>query len=192
MKAFGLSTAAFSVLCASCVVVSNPPHNPPPPSNTQPAPAASPPAAQPKYEEPPPPPDQPAEQARSIAEGRPPGLKSGSVEAYWIWHDSAGWHLRTTTHSSRHRFQGRVSAMRGSVDNVRATRLEYGDRFRQKGNQMAFDFTTDGGVDGFDFAIAEGDCAQFYLLIDGKPNPERVVIGAGGRHPSHTAFRLCK
>jgi hypothetical protein len=176
--------SAISALPA-CVIVNDPPRS----QTAAPAPAAV--AAQPAWQDPP---AAPAanEEYKGIAEGRPPQFHSGQVESFWVWHDGNGWHVRTTTHTQNHRFSGRVWGLRGEVGNVRATRTEWNDRFHHEGNQMAFDFHTQGGEDGFDFGIAEGDCAQFYLLVDGQSNPGRVFIGAGEKHPTGAAFRLCQ
>jgi len=198
----------LSVICVAslpaCVVVTNPDEPPPrsahhyhntsnaPPPSHPAAKNSSPPPAQPAYQAPPPPTEQPVEEPKSIAEGRPAGLHSGAGEAYWIWHDAGGWHLRTTTRRAAHRFQGFVSGMNGQVERVRATRLEFNDRFRPGARSMGFDFVTDGFEDGFDFQLAESDCAQFNIFIDGRNQPDRVNIGAGNRHPGHGVFRLCK
>ena len=178
-----LSLVAVSALSA-CTIYETRPNQysyPPPP----------PPPPQPAYQEVPAPIEQPVEQPRSIADGQPAGLHSGAPEAYWVWHDGGGWHVRTTTTGAAHRFQGRVWALHGDLENVRPTRLEWNDRIRRSGNAFSFDLTTAGSYDGFDFWVAEGDCAQFTVLVDGRAQPDRVIIGAGNRHPTNTTFRLC-
>ena len=155
-----------------------------------PPPAALPP--QPVWVDPPSPVDPPHEHVKNVALGRPTNLHAGAPEAIWIWHDGGGWHVRTTTQSQLHRFSGRVWAPKGEVGNVHATRLEFNDRFRHTGNAMTFDFQTNGGEDGFDFQIAESNCAMFYVHIDGKPRPDRVFLGAHNVNPESAVLKLCK
>jgi hypothetical protein len=134
----------------------------------------------------------PEETTKGIAEGQPPGFRDRAPEAYWVWHDRAGWHLRTTTAHQQHRFQGRIWVGKGEVGNVHPTGLELGDRLKQRGNALAFDFTTKGHADGFDFQIAEGECAKFNLLIDGKGKPDAIYVGGRGEQPRRHVFRVCK
>jgi hypothetical protein len=134
----------------------------------------------------------PAELAKGVEEGRPAGFHDGAPEGYWVWHDGASWHLRTTTAHREHRFQGRVWVGKGEVTDVRPSHLELNDRFRRKGNAMFFDFRTKGHEDGFDFRIADGECAHFNLLVDGAGHPDKIDIGASDVHPPHHVFRLCK
>lgn len=161
----------------------------PPPATTA-APAAPPP--QPGFEELPDPPQPPGEEAKGSAEGRPSGLRDGAPEGAWVWHDAAGWHLRTTTMKNPHRFRGRVWGMKGEVGNVKVVRTEHNDRFRKKGNHLYFDFTTNGHEDGFDFQLAESNCAFFHIGIDGANAPNRINIGAAGVHPRGAAFKVCQ
>jgi hypothetical protein len=185
----------------ACVVVQNPrPHEPHPaataPAATTAAPAATtaPAAAtpaQPAYTDTPEPTTPLAEPARSAVEGRPTDFRRGAPEAYWVWHDGNGWHLRTTTQSHLHRFSGRVWIPKGEVADVRMVRSEHNDRFRKSGSSMTFDFQTLGDEDGFDFKIAEGNCTYFHLDIDGKPVPSRVFLGAKNVSPTAAGFRAC-
>ena len=169
----------------------------PPPAATTPAPAAiTPPAATappgPAFDEVADPPAPPVEEPKGAAEGRPAGLKDGAPEGVWIWHDPAGWHLRTTTAKNLHQFRGAVWGMKGAVGNVKVVKTEQGDRFRQKGNRLNFDFQTKGHEDGFDFMIAESDCALFNVLIDGKGQNDRIKIGAKSVSPKHHVFKVCQ
>jgi hypothetical protein len=188
----------------ACVVVQNPhPHGPPPAATTAPAatpaattpaattPAATTPAAQPAYTDTPEPTTPLAEPVKSAVEGRPSEFHRGAPEAYWVWHDGGGWHLRTTTQSHLHRFSGRVWVPKGEVGEVRMVRSEHNDRFRKSGNSMTFDFQTLGDEDGFEFKIAEGNCAYFHLYIDGKPVPSRIFLGARNVSPAGAGFKAC-
>jgi hypothetical protein len=187
----------------ACVVVNNPhPHGPPPaattatPATATPVATAAPVATvaptQPVYTETPEPTVAPVESPRNIAEGRPSGFHRGAGEAYWVWHDGAGWHLRTTTQSHLHRFTGRVWGLKGEVSGVHVVRTELNDRFRKSGNSMTFDFHTLGDEDGFDFQIAESNCALFHLYLDGKPVPSRIFLGAQNATPPGATFKACQ
>jgi hypothetical protein len=196
MRLSSLFVAASVSLLAvpACMVVNEHPRHSPPPAATTPAatpPPATPVPPQPAYVDTTPPADPPHEHPKNISAGRPSDLHAGAPEAFWIWHDAGGWHLRTTTETHLHRFTGRVWANKGEVGNVRSTRLELNDRFRRSGNFMTFDFQTQGGEDGFDFQIAESNCASFYLQIDGKPRLDRTYIGASQKNPGGASFRLC-
>src|SRR5687767_14577792 len=46
-------------------------------------------------------------------EGQPRELRAGAPHRYYAWHDSQGWHLRTTTAGERHRFHGEIVATDG-------------------------------------------------------------------------------
>lgn len=194
-------TLAASMTTAGCFIV-------PPP---QPAPAAAPTATaapaptataapapaeafpqQPEIVETHAPAEAPSEAPKGLAEGKPAGAVPGAPEAVWIWHDAAGWHLRTTTARNLHRFQGRVWGGKGQIGNIRPSRTELGDRFRKGGNWMYFDFNTKGHEDGFDFMIAENDCAHFNITIDGQPQPSRIHVGAQGTSPPKANFRVCQ
>lgn len=196
-----LIVAAVSLFAMpACLVVKDHQHQPPataaPPAGTAPAaapPAAAPPGAipQPTFIDTPPPAEPPHEHPKNISAGRPADLRAGAPEAYWIWHDANGWHVRTTTETHMHRFTGRVWTNKGEVGNVHAQRLEVTDRFRKSGNSMSFDFQTQGGEDGFDFQVAESNCASFFLQIDGAVRLDRIRIGASEKNPLGNVFRLC-
>ena len=113
--------------------------------------------------------------------------------AYWVWTGGKGdWHLRTTTSKQRHRFQGRVHPLQGSsLSNLKTTRLEWGDRMRLQGTDIVFDFSTQGGEDGFDFTLNGNSCIEMDLRIDKAPHPKLVVIGKGEVAPAASHFVVC-
>src|SRR5262249_34699580 len=125
-----------------------------------------------------------------ITPGRP-AFHSGSPIGYWIWHDDGGWHLRTTTQRSRHRFHGFVVAIDGRVEEVRPTRLEWRDRVRIGNRGVEFDFETDGDEDGFDWRVTSG-CNKFDLLVDGHYDRRIVHIGGPGYEPKSIPFARCR
>jgi hypothetical protein len=125
-----------------------------------------------------------------ISPGRP-AFHSGSPEAYWVWHDEGGWHLRTTTAGARHRFHGWVEPIGGRVEDFRPTRLEWGDRVRVAARGIEFDFETAGAEDGFDWRVSSG-CSRFELFIDGAAHPGKIHLGGAASHPHHTPFERCR
>lgn len=137
--------------------------------------------------------DAEAEQKLAIAAGRATALVPGANLGVWIWSDANGWHVRTTTKSQQHRFQGVVMATRdATLTDVKPTRLEFNDRLRvRNGRAVAFDFTTNGHEDGFDFKSAGGQCLRFFVKVDGKPDPGNVNLGSAGTHPAKWHFKLC-
>jgi len=125
-----------------------------------------------------------------ISPGRP-AFAAGSRESYWIWHDEGRWHLRTTTAARLHRFHGWVEPMDGRITDVRATRLEWGDRIRAVPRGIEFDFETDGAEDGFDWRVSSG-CNRFFLEVDGAPSPDHVHLGGAGHVPVEMPFARCR
>ena len=128
----------------------------------------------------------------SIADGRPKAYKSGTPESLWIWQDAKGtrWHVRASTMATRHHFQGFVVAD-GDLKSARATKPEWNDKVKVTGKRASFDWSTDGWSDGMDFDIAGNGCIRFYLLIDGKQQPQRIHLGKEGAHPEKAHFKLC-
>jgi hypothetical protein len=125
----------------------------------------------------------------SVSPGRPP-FHPGSREAYWIWHDEAAWHLRTTTASRMHRFHGWIEPIDGQVTEIRPTRLDWGDRIHKRPRGIEFDFSTDGSEDGFDWRVSSG-CNRFFLEVDGVPRPELTHLGGADTSPVEMPFRRC-
>ncbi len=135
----------------------------------------------------------PVQLASGLADGKPPRLRPSAVMAFWVWQSSKGqWHLRTTTSKQLHRFQGRVHPLQGaSLGNLKATRLEYGDRMRLQGEDIVFDFSTQGGEDGFDFKLNGNACVDMDLRIDKGAHPKLVVIGKTEQAPAAAHFVVC-
>ncbi len=135
----------------------------------------------------------PAQMASGLADGKPPRLRPNAAMAYWIWQGAKGdWHLRSTTQKQSHRFQGRIRPQEGaSLGNLTPTRLERGDRMRLQDQDILFDFTTQGGEDGFDFTLNGSACVEMNLRIDGAAHPRLVVIGKTEQAPAAARFLVC-
>lgn len=163
-----------------------------PPANTGPGPTG---AMMPFEELPEPPPTEPPIDVKLVdADGRPTALVAGAPLGVWIWIDrDQTWHVRTTTHSQMHRFQGVVMTVRdNTLSDVKPVRLEMNDRLRtHNGRVAAWDFSTNGHEDGFDFKTAGSQCIRFFVKVDGKADPAAINVGKNAAHPSRWHFRLC-
>ncbi|HUK65681.1 MAG TPA: hypothetical protein VLV17_02550 [Anaeromyxobacteraceae bacterium] len=124
-----------------------------------------------------------------IGPGRPV-FAPGATEAYWIWHDQGGWHLRTTTAGAAHRFHGSVVALGGEMADVRPKRIEWKDRIRMSPSAISFDFVTQGGEEGFDWRVSSG-CNRFEIFVDGTARPGLVRLGGAAVPPRHVPFDRC-
>jgi hypothetical protein len=132
--------------------------------------------------------------------GVPTDLAKGNTIRYFVWHDAAGWHLRTDSNDKAHDFTGVIDVVGGKFTAV--TDFENLESGRKKGRsdtgilnkaktQVTFKFTTSKRRDGFDFQVDE-DAKQirFKLMIDGKPTPKRVLLGAASSPAPADIFLL--
>lgn len=116
-----------------------------------------------------------------MLEGKP-DVDPGRGLGYWIWHDDAGLHLRTTTHGLEHDFNGVIRTGEASkLVDVDGYRLEdkgaNQDRVTQpEQNVVRFHFDTWDGVDGLDFRL-DGDMFCVNLENDGREATDMVHIG---------------
>ncbi len=125
----------------------------------------------------------------ALAPGRPefvPGL----TEGYWIWQDSGGWHLRTTSDLPR-RFHGELEPVGGAISSVRAVGGAPEPQVGGGGDRIVFDWQAEGGERGIDW-IASSGCTRFQLYIDGDPRPTRVFLGGPSDSPDVIPFAVCR
>jgi hypothetical protein len=150
------------------------------------------PATKPKPEPKPRPRPKPAgeEGLQGFTFGRPPSLKPGLPDAWWVYQDDAGWHVRTTT-DDRHQMKGRVWVTTGKLASVKVTVLEKQDGVQSDAQSIDIDFDTDKVMDGVDFVLTGTKCAHFALLVDGKPEPKLIHLGASTMTPPSATFVLC-
>ncbi|HUL61356.1 MAG TPA: hypothetical protein VLU43_18910 [Anaeromyxobacteraceae bacterium] len=125
-----------------------------------------------------------------IAPGRPI-FGPGAPEAYWIWHDGGGWHLRSTTAGMPHRFHGTILPLGGEITDARPIRPDLPDRVRVGPGGITFDLVTQGGEDGFDWHVSSG-CNRFEIFIDGAARPGHVRLGGPSNSPQHVPFDRCR
>lgn len=127
--------------------------------------------------------------------GKPKGFP-GETNSFWLWHEDGRWHLRTTGHGKgAHRFEGRIDVVGGQLVNLKGKAGEYGgklvDRYRFGPTTLQFDFQTDEGVDGINFATdATAHTLKVRLVMDGHAAPKHVRVGRHSDHPSGTDFTV--
>jgi hypothetical protein len=131
-------------------------------------------------------------------EGRPDRFDAGDRGATYLWHDSSGWHLRTTDQTDKaHVYSGRIALSAGGFTGVQGVSLERGDRYQVDGRNLYYRFVTYRGVDGLDFHLAGCSPAApeelaFRLRYDRALDANRVIVGDRGRHPKSDPFTVVR
>jgi hypothetical protein len=117
----------------------------------------------------------------ATVQGKPATFEQGGRAGYYVWHDSRGWHLRTTTpQRSPHPFTGTIVSS-GDIKLVRQFRDEGRDTVTVSGNKLTFKFVTYAGVDGVDFKVGCTESLSFSLkAYDRLVSPSRIWLGARG------------
>jgi hypothetical protein len=126
--------------------------------------------------------------------GPPKDLVRGHPDAYWIYQDAKGWHVRTTTqgHKVIKTFKIRITITEGSISDVKATRTEGKDTLRSTSRKIESYLATSGEMDGFDFQVTGARCLNFELLLEGqKPDPKIIRLGASMVTPASSEFAIC-
>ncbi len=114
-------------------------------------------------------------------QGKPETLKPGGRAGYYVWHDSHGWHLRTTTpQRSPHPFTGTIVSS-GDIKLVHQFRDEGRDTVTVNGDKLTFKFVTYNGVDGVDFRVGCTESLGFSLKAFDRLVPAtRIWLGKDG------------
>jgi hypothetical protein len=128
--------------------------------------------------------------------GKPKGFGPGKVTAYWVWHEDGVWHFRTTGGGKgAHRFNGTIEVIGGQLVGLNGKKGEYAGKyvdryvFNKTLTAIAFDFRTDEGVDGLNFAVDPAATGlRFTLAIDGEAHPKHIRVGKAGDHPAKAMF----
>jgi hypothetical protein len=121
----------------------------------------------------------------ATVQGKPQTFTQGGRAGYYVWHDSYGWHLRTTTpQRSPHPFTGTIASS-GTIKLVHQFRDEGRDSVTVSGNKLTFKFVTYAGVDGVDFMVGCTASLSFSLkAYDRLISPARIWLGARGTAPA--------
>jgi hypothetical protein len=123
--------------------------------------------------------------------GEPKGLAPGLPDAYWIYRDASGWHLRTTTDKALRKFAGRIFLSEGRVTRAAASTIEGRDRIKNTDRDIQLNFETFGKMDGIDFDTSGAKCIHFDLTYEGQSDPKVIRIGASKLVPTSAKFMIC-
>jgi hypothetical protein len=128
----------------------------------------------------------------AATQGMPVGFHSGARAGDYIWHNSNGWHLRTT-HASNSRlvFTGRIVS--DTPLTVTGVRLERGDTYTLSADKLTltYRFQNYGNVDGLDFRTACATTLHIKGSMAGAKLPlARIWIGRAGTHPLSNPFTI--
>lgn len=123
-------------------------------------------------------------------QGKPMTFKAGARAGDYIWHDSAGWHVRVTHAGSQAVvFSGTIrSSAPLDADPVK---LEANDHLTVSADRMTitYRFVNYGHIDGFDFKTSCAKTLVFRGLMSGHRLPtSRIWVGHNGRHPLENPF----
>jgi hypothetical protein len=115
-------------------------------------------------------------------------LADPGPDAYVVWADADGWHLRARSDVPRV-FHGWIET--GRVRGLQAAGTP-ASAVLTGGGGIAFSFVTDAstGEAGFDWRGSE--CPEFSIYMDGEPRTLRVFAGAYAASPVRTPFTLCR
>jgi hypothetical protein len=125
--------------------------------------------------------------------GRPAPLKARLPDAYYVYQDTTGWHLRTTTDGrDATKFKGRIWLTEGKFSAATVATAEQSDRFKATAQSIEIDFETSTGLDGVDFDFPGVRCVNFELFYDGKLDPKVIFVGAKKINPPTAKFMICR
>jgi hypothetical protein len=130
----------------------------------------------------------------SYVDGRPAHLHVRASTGDYLWHDSAGWHLRVT-HPTRNRvvFRGVITA--SSPITFQRVRDEKRDRVALSSDKrtLTFRFVNYGGIDGVDFTDNCASTTRYAFALDGhRLSRNRIYIGAHSARPPHDPFVISR
>ena len=142
--------------------------------------------------------DGPWRVADASVEGAPAGFDAGDVGRTYVWHDSDGWHLRTTdARPGPHHYSGTITTSPGAkfVD-VAKVRLEPGDKLFVDDHQVLhYAFTTFDAIDGVNFRVSACDSDRSHEQLtfalqknDRGDDPALIDLGVHRTHPGTDPF----
>jgi len=127
-------------------------------------------------------------------QGQPKLLHAGAAAGDYLWHDSAGWHLRVTHHTrSQKVFTGAVVAS----EPITFARVKDEARDQVKLSEdkktLVFRFVNYGGIDGVDFTDGCAMHTHFAFAIAGhRATRNQVYIGAHSARPGRVPFTISR
>jgi hypothetical protein len=165
----------------------------PPVTKPEPEPPVTKPEPKPEPKPPVTKPEPKSEGLEGFVFGAPAGLKAGLPDAYYVFLDEKGWHLRTTTAGTIWRtFKGSISITQGRFTQAKRVTKQAVDGYVLTPRKIQFDFKTSVGVDGIDFTLPDERCVRFELSYEGRLDPKVIKVGANAITPPSANFVLCK
>src|SRR5262245_3411918 len=135
--------------------------------------------------------------AQPDPQGKPARMEKGQNARWYVWHDSDGWHLRTTTQMKAHDFSGTIQVVGGRITSVTGAKLEGRGKFNdwwqlsENDRVLTLNLRTKHGMDGVDFRVGpRADRIVVTLRIDGRDSPDQIFIGRAGSKPGTARFIL--
>jgi hypothetical protein len=135
-------------------------------------------------------------------QGRPDSFDAGDNGAVYLWHDTDGWHIRTTDKApGAHHYSGTVTASPGArFTNFAPVRNEKDDHVWITGdNVLHYTLTTYRGIDGLNFRVSAclpaaevfNEALRFSMDYNGhEDDPGRIALGDSKRHPDAATFEV--
>jgi hypothetical protein len=140
--------------------------------------------------------------AGTSVQGRPAGFDAGDAGRTYVWHDTRGWHLRTTDATAGpHHYSGTIATSTGAhFSDVDKVHLDPGDQlYVDDHNVLHYSFTTYQGIDGINFRVTacdgdrEHETLGFFLQKDThNDTPANVDLGRDAHHPSSDPFTVSR
>ncbi len=126
---------------------------------------------------------------------RPAGINPKTTAAIYMWHDSNGWNIRVTHHTTNLRtFSGELTSS-GLFTDVRPVKLEKSDTFAvsKDKHDITFLFKNYGYIDGLNFYTHCAPSIDFAFQSDGKTSPaNKIIIGKDKTNPSSDPFMILR
>jgi len=129
-----------------------------------------------------------------------PAFAPGDEGAAYVWHDTSGWHLRTTdVQNIAHHYYGSIQVSPdATVTSLQRVKLDPGDHVWETSDKVIhYDLTTGSGVDGFNFTVSScagpkaHEALQFTMNYDGyAQDVNRIKLGPNERHPLFSTFSV--
>lgn len=111
--------------------------------------------------------------------------------SYAIYSDDDYLHVRVAGGERAHRFQGSVTAVKGTLGALELDRPSLADQVATHGASIQFDLEPQrGAAEGFRVRLDHA-CLRFDLYVDGARRPERVYLGGRRTSPKQIPFERC-
>ncbi len=137
--------------------------------------------------------------------GKPKEVEQGERQVLALWFENDKWHLSVKSEKGEKvHFHGRITVSDGQITDAGMVELERMKRRRTNTDYaitmpnkrgVDFSFANVGGLDGLTFKTTEPTAKIKFDLIMGRDedpskDPERILIGAEGKHPSGNPFLM--